>query len=60
MSDAPRIKSYNEGKADAAKELKDWIEAHRSYTELEAGIGVYRDHFTSNDLIAFIDSGKFK
>lgn len=56
--DEPRIKSYNEGQQDARKEILDWIEENRTFIELEAGIGITRDHFTSNDLIAFIDSRK--
>ena len=58
MSETPRIKSYSEGRTDLAKDIRDWVEANRTYIEVEAGIGVYRDHFTSNDLIAFIDSRK--
>lgn len=58
MSEPSRIKSYDEGKQDERASLKEWIEAHRTYVEVEAGIGVYRDRFTSNDLIAYIDSRK--
>lgn len=56
--DEPRIKSYNEGQQDARKEILDWIKEHRTFNEFDAGDGVYRDGFTSNDLIAFIDSRK--
>jgi hypothetical protein len=31
-----------------------WIDKHRTYSELEAGIGIYRDHFTADDLVSFI------
>lgn len=53
-----RIKSYEEGKQDARKEILDWIRENRTYIEFDEGTGIYRDHFTSNDLIAFIDSRK--
>lgn len=53
-----RIKSYYEGKQDIKRELREWIDEHRTYIEIEAGIGVYRDHFSSNDLVAFLDSLK--
>ena len=53
-----RIKSYDEGKQDARKEILDWIKENRTFYEFDAGDGVYRDGFTSNDLIAFIDSRK--
>ena len=53
-----RIKSYDEGREDARKEILDWIKEHRTFIEFDAGDGFYRDHFTSNDLIAYIDSKK--
>lgn len=56
--DEPRIKSYNEGQQDEREAIREWVEANRSFTELEAGIGVTRDNFTSNDLLAFLDSRK--
>lgn len=31
-----------------------WINNHRTYTELEAGIGVWRDHFTAEDLVRYL------
>lgn len=46
------------GVSKERKRILDWVRANRSFTELEAGIGVTRDHFTSNDLEAFIESGK--
>lgn len=50
------------GEAKGASEeraaIRAWVEENRSFTELEAGIGITRDHFTSNDLIAFLDSRK--
>ena len=51
-----RIKSYDEGKQDARQEILDWVKENRTFIEIEAGIGITRDHFTSNDLIAFINS----
>lgn len=58
MEEQPRIKSYYEGKQEIKQELRKWIDEHRTYIEVEAGIGVYRDHFSSNDLVAFLDSLK--
>jgi hypothetical protein len=56
--DEPRIKSYNEGQQDARKEILDWIKDNRSFIEFDAGDGIYRDHFTSEDLVKFLDSRK--
>jgi hypothetical protein len=33
-----------------------WIESNRSTIELEAGVNIYRDHFDSESLIAFIEA----
>ena len=46
------------GASEERKAISEWIKENRSYVELEAGIGITRDHFTSNDLIAFLDSRK--
>lgn len=46
------------GAAEERKAIRDWVKDNTSYMELEAGIGVTRDHFTSNDLLAFLDSRK--
>ncbi len=35
--------------------ISEWIEEHRSYLEIEAGIGIYRDHFDSQSLLKFIN-----
>lgn len=35
--------------------ISDWIEEHRTYIEIEAGIGIYRDHFDSQSLLKFIN-----
>jgi hypothetical protein len=32
-----------------------WIKSNRSTIELEAGVNIYRDHFDSESLIAFIE-----
>ena len=37
------------------KRISDWIEEHRTYIEIEAGIGIYRDHFDSQSLLKFIN-----
>lgn len=58
MADEIRIKSYSEGQQDERNAIREWVEANRTFVELEAGIGVTRDLFTSNDLIAFLDSRK--
>lgn len=44
------IFGYELGAVDKEYEILDWIEANRT----EVTDGVYRDHFTSEDLIAFI------
>jgi hypothetical protein len=53
-----RIKSYEEGKQDARQEILNWIEENRTFIEFDEGSGIYRDHFSSNDLIAFLASRK--
>jgi hypothetical protein len=37
------------------KRISDWIEENRTYIEIEAGIGIYRDHFDSQSLLKFIN-----
>jgi hypothetical protein len=39
------------------KRILDWVKANRSYIEIDAGIGITRDHFDSKDLEAFIERG---
>jgi hypothetical protein len=51
-----RIKSYDEGKQAAWQELLDWVEENRTFVEFDAGDGIYRDHFTSDDLVKFLVS----
>lgn len=53
------IEGFKHGEQALAEKIKEWIEANRTYMEIEAGIGIYRDHFTSEDLIKFIDSGEW-
>jgi hypothetical protein len=53
-----RIKSYDEGKQDARQEILDWIEENRTLIEFDEGGGIYRDHFTSEALVAFLISRK--
>lgn len=54
---------WTKGKAFRNAEIIDWIERHRTVTRIEGksvtGVGVVRDHFTSDDLINVIKSGKF-
>jgi len=38
----------------AETRILKWIESNRSAIEIDAGINVYRDHFDSESLIAFI------
>lgn len=52
--DAATTFGYELGAIDKAQEIIAWIEENRSAIEVEAGINVYRDHFTSESLIAFI------
>jgi hypothetical protein len=36
--------------------ISNYIEENRSYIEIEAGIGIYRDHFDSQSLLKFINN----
>ena len=55
---------YASGIAEAARvtvdrnRIIDWINENRTFIEFDAGDGIYRDHFNSESLIAFIDSAK--
>lgn len=53
-----RIKSYDEGKKDEREAILAWIRDNRSFIEFDAGDGIYRDHFTSENLILFINSAR--
>jgi hypothetical protein len=35
--------------------ISNWIDENRTYVEVEAGIGFYRDHFDSKSLLNFIN-----
>jgi hypothetical protein len=48
------LHSYNIGFEDASERIIAWIEENRSAIELEPGNNIYRDHFNSESLIAFI------
>ncbi len=48
------LHSYNVGVEDANARIIEWIEENRSAIELEPGNNLYRDHFNSQSLIAFI------
>ena len=50
---------WTKGKGFRNAEIIDWIERHRSVIEVEAGINIVRDHFSSDDLIKVIKSGDF-
>jgi hypothetical protein len=43
------------GRRDERQRILDWIEEHRSDIELGPGEFIYRDHFSSESLIAFIN-----
>lgn len=45
------------GVAKERKRILSWVKEHRSYIEFDAGDGIYRDHFSSRDLEAFIERG---
>jgi hypothetical protein len=46
------------GVAEERERIVKWIEENRSAIELEDGVFMYRDHFRSEDIIAFIQEGK--
>lgn len=48
------LHSYSVGFEDANARIVKWIEDNRSALELEPGEYIYRDHFNSESLIAFI------
>lgn len=50
---------WTKGKGFRNAEIIDWIERHRSVIEVEAGISIVRDHFSSDDLIKAIKLGEF-
>jgi hypothetical protein len=44
------------GAANERKRILKWIDENRSYTEFDAGDGIYRDHFTSEDLVKYLSN----
>jgi hypothetical protein len=56
------IEAYDYGKKDGIaeerKRILDWVKDNRSQFELVEGHYFYRDHFQSEDLIAFIETNK--
>lgn len=46
--------AYEFGRTERELEIISWIEGNRSALELEPGEYIYRDHFNSESLIAFI------
>lgn len=53
-----RIKSYNEGKEDEREAIRAWVEENRTLMGDPNEPWIVRDHFTSESLIAFLDSRK--
>ena len=51
---------WTKGKGFRNAEIIDWIDRHRTVTEVEPGINIVRDHFDSDDLIRAIKSGDFR
>lgn len=45
---------YVDGMLEERGRILEWIEENRSALELEPGEYIYRDHFNSQSLIAFI------
>jgi hypothetical protein len=45
---------YADGVWEERARILKWIEEHRSAIEFEPGEVIYRDHFNSQSLIAFI------
>jgi hypothetical protein len=48
------LHSYKAGVEYANERIIKWIEENRSAIELEPDVYIYRDHFNSQSLIAFI------
>lgn len=49
---------FDSGKISERARILSWIEANRTAIELEPGNFLYRDHFNSQSLIAFINGSK--
>jgi hypothetical protein len=52
----PRIKSYNEGQQAEREAIKAWVKENRTLMGDPEEPWLIRDHFTFEDLIAFLDS----
>lgn len=52
------IEAYDLGREDGVaeerKRILDWLEKNRTGIEIEDGVFMYRDHFRSEHIIAFI------
>jgi hypothetical protein len=48
------VLGYEAGEASERERILKWIEKNRSGVEIEDGVFMYRDHFSSESLIAFI------
>jgi hypothetical protein len=46
--------AYEFGRTERELEILQWVEQNRSAIEFEPGEVIYRDHFNSESLIAFI------
>ena len=57
-----RIEAYDYGKSDGVAEerarIRDWVTRNRRAFELDEGFFMYRDSFTSEDLLRFIDTNE--
>ena len=47
-----------DGIAAERKRIRDWVESNRRAFELDDDVFIYRDSFTSEDLLRFIVSGE--
>lgn len=44
-----------DGVRQERERISNYIEENRTYIELDAGVGIYRDHFDSTSLLKFIN-----
>lgn len=51
------IEAFQQGVEEERARILAWIEENRSGVEFEPGEYIYRDHFNSESLIAFINAG---
>ena len=56
------IEAYDYGKADGVAQertrIRDWVTRNRRAFELDDDVFIYRDSFTSEDLLRFIDTNE--